>query len=135
MEATLGRLFLFSFLIPLSAWIFIPRTLYYGDYIMVYPVEMGFCNQQGGCDVKQFLTPVKLRVDPPKAQVVWLNTENGEVGSWLGCTIAEKENWACSSPVLKMSDGYLISDQSNLKYLSGWWYRTLWLLSFLPDLR
>jgi len=134
MEEFLGKFFGWA-LLALAAWLFIPRTLYFGDNIMLYSMETGFCNDYNVCDIKQLFPPLKLRVDKEKSEVVWLNQDDGQVGAWTGCTIADKENWTCSVPELRMVGGYLQSNNPSIQYPAGYVYRIYWLASFLPDLR
>lgn len=133
MEEFLGKVFGFA-LLALAAWIFLPRTFYYGDNIMAYSLETSFCNDYNVCDVKQFYPPLKLRVDTQKSEVVWLDSDNDKMGVWTGCTIADKENWVCLYPEIRMVDGYLQSDSPNIQHPAGYIYRAYWLASFLPDL-
>lgn len=119
-------------LVALVLWVFLPRTWHFGDEVLIYPVELGVCSPYGVCDVEKFYSPLKLRVDEKQSQVVWLDTESGAIGSWRGCTIADKENWHCSAPLYAMSGGSFADQGSGREYISGWSYRLYWLLSFLP---
>jgi hypothetical protein len=119
----------------LAVWVFSPRTIYFGDKVIVYSFEASFCNEFNVCNVKQFFPPLTLRVDEQKSEIVWLNPDDGQMGSWTGCTIADKENWMCSFPSMRMVDGALQSSNPNIRYSPGYVYRLYWLASFLPDLR
>lgn len=119
----------------LSVWVLIPRTFYFDDKVILYSLETSFCNEYKVCDVKQFFPPLTLRVDDQKSEIVWLNSDNGQMGTWTGCTIADKENWFCNYPPMRMSDGALQPDNPNIQFPPGYIYRIYWLMSFLPDLR
>ena len=121
--------------VSLLGWIFLPRTSYYGDNLTLYSVETGFCNEHNVCDVKKFFTPITLRVDQQKSEIVWLNPDDGSVGSWKNCTIADKENWSCNQPFEHMVGGILKLDVPNYQNIPGYQYRLYWLVSLLPDLR
>ena len=119
----------------LFAWVFLPRTFFFDDKVIMYSLETSFCNDYNVCDVKQFFPPLTLRVDKQKSEVVWLNPEDGKMGKWTECTIADKKNWMCSFPMMRMVDGALQSDNPNIQHPSGYVYRLYWLANFLPDLR
>ena len=119
----------------LCAWVFFPRTTYFDDKVILYSLETSFCNEYNVCDVKQFFPPLTLRVDKQKSEVVWLNPNDGSLGTWTGCTIADKENWTCNLPTLRMVDGSLQSNNSGIQFPPGYVYRLYWLASILPDLR
>jgi hypothetical protein len=119
----------------LCAWVFLPRTFYFDDKVILYSLETSFCNEHNVCDVKQFFPPLTLRVYKQKSEIVWLNPDDGSLGTWTGCTIADKENWTCNLPMLRMVDGRLQSDNSEVQFPPGYVYRLYWLASLLPDLR
>ena len=119
----------------LCAWVFFPRTFYFGDKVILYSLETSFCNDYNVCDVKQFFPPLTLRIDKQKSQIVWLNPDDGNLGTWTGCIIADNENWMCSFPMARMVDGALQSDNPNIQFTPGYVYRLYWLASFLPELR
>ncbi len=132
MDEFLSRVFGIAIL-ALLAWIFVPRTVSFSDNTMLYPVQIKSCNEYNICDVKRFLPPLKLRVDQIKSEVIWMNTENGFVGAWTTCTIADKENWKCTDPFATMNGGQMASSNPDTVYLSGWSYRLHWLFSLLPS--
>ena len=119
----------------LVVWLFAPSSFAFSDNVKVYPVKLKFCNQFSVCDVSEFLPVIQLRVDTSKSEVVWRATNNNQIGVWQNCTIADKYNWDCSSPIGTMKDGYLLSSDPDIKYISGWSYKLYWLISFLPSLR
>jgi hypothetical protein len=123
------------FIAALLAWIFLPRTFYFENKVILYSMETSSCNEDNVCDVKKFFPPLTLRVDDQKSEIVWLDSTDGKVGTWNGCTIADRENWSCSNPPMQMANGLLQSNSSNIKFPPGYMYRIYWLLSLLPDLR
>jgi hypothetical protein len=130
----LGRIF-FLAVLGMAAWVLLPRTFYFDNNIMVYSLETSFCNDYNVCNVERFFAPLKLRVDVLKSEVVWLDTDSGQLGSWDQCTIADKENWTCANSTMKMVDGQLQSVTPNVQHPPGYVYRLYWLASFLPDIR
>ena len=87
------------------------------------------------CDVKAFFPPLQVRVDKSKSEVVWLSTSDENLGAWEDCIILDKLNWRCNSPPISMINGYIESRLTSVNYISGWSYRTYWLLSFLPTFK
>jgi hypothetical protein len=131
------------------AWVFAPRTWHFSDTQIIYPVTTSFCNQYNVCDIETFLIPFKIRVDIPKSEVVWMTNDRG-MGAWDDCVILDKHNWRCGTQFVSMVNGQLESrhpavyaisgwnfegERYLFSFISGWSYRTYWLLSFLPTVK
>lgn len=116
-------------------WVFAPRTWHFSDTQIIYTVETSSCNQYNVCDVKAFFPPLQVRVDKSKSAVVWMSTSDENLGAWEDCIILDKLNWRCNSPPISMINGYIESRLTSVNYISGWSYRTYWLLSFLPTFK
>jgi hypothetical protein len=115
-----------------AGWLFLPRSTYFSDEIMLYSFESTSCNQYNVCDIVRLFPPLRLRIDSQKSEVVWLDQSTGNLGKWIGCTILDKKNWSCPHPAMTMVKGYLQSNNSNVQHPSGYIYRLYWLFSFVP---
>lgn len=119
-------------IIVFALWLFLPRG-FSEDKNELYSFEASRCNGYWVCDVSKVFPSISLRINTNESKIIWLDNGSGEIGNWVGCTIADKNNWNCQSPTTRMLNGVFQSENENVHFVSGYVWRIYWLLSFLPN--
>ena len=114
-----------------AVWVFAPDSVGFGtgDTVTSYSVRVKACGPNY-CSFA-ILSPIVYRIDFVHNQIVWRNTETGDIGAHSACLIADKENWTCDAGSRSMKGGTIEQNSADLLSRDYYVSHAIWRLAWI----